>query len=228
MPVSNILIVDDHPLMRFALTKLLESTNWPGLNIYQASGGNEAIDLLKYHPEIEVMLLDISMPDMNGVEVMRALQKNKTAPATLVLSQFETPDLVSQMIKLGVKGFLVKDIAMDDLLDAIETTSRGEFYDNSIFQEWRKYSQAESHSPNLTLSPRESDLLHLLKQGKSNKEIAAYLSLSLRTIESYRKKLMARTKTKSVAQLISLFLEAGQLHMGNAKRPETKSQSKDK
>jgi DNA-binding NarL/FixJ family response regulator len=206
----KILIVDDHALIRFALSKILLLAPWPEIQILEACNGHQVWEKLAEHPNINVMLMDIKAPEMSGVQLLQSLKQFGKVPATIVLSQFESPAMVSQMIDLGAKGFLLKDASLNELFNAIEAASRNEFYDNDLFQEWRKITNPLSNSPlKLLLTCRDYDLVKYLKQGKSTKEIAASLSLSVHTIETYRKKLLKKTATKNVAELITLLYESG-------------------
>ncbi len=210
MPLKQILIVDDNQLLRVALCMLLKKELGASWFIQAASTGKEALEIITKKKEIKVVLLDIQMPGMNGLEVLETLRGRNFKGGIIMLSQFDSPSFVNHAIRQGANGFLIKDCSPQELFAAIKTVARGSFYDNALAQEWRKHApQLESELKDLKLSPREQELFEHLKQGESSKQIAKFLKLSLLTVESYRKKLLKRTKTKNVAQLISFVTELG-------------------
>ncbi|MFN5168936.1 MAG: response regulator [Cyclobacteriaceae bacterium] len=221
MSIENVLVVDDHHLFRAALVRLLQTILGNSVSIQAVSSGEEALEIARGFHSTGVILLDVQMPGMNGIEVLCRLRKQHFTGGILMVSQFDAPSLVEHAINFGANGYLNKNCTPDDLLLAIRAAAEGKFFDNEIAQEWRKHFNVRipqnSHYP----SPREFDLLNHLRHGKSTKEIADLLSLSVNTIESYRKNLMNRAHAKNVAELINWGFEMGFIHSeiyGSSKR----------
>jgi DNA-binding NarL/FixJ family response regulator len=210
MSKRNILIINDHLLLREALSELLKAILISKVKISTAKGGLQAIEMISRDPEIQVVLLDLQLRDMSSIELIKSLRKKQFAGGILAMSQLNSQALINSAINSGVNGYLPMDSAPEDLVKAIEFASHSEFYDNEWAQEWKKgIPSTENTLAYQSLSPRECELVYYLKQGKSSKEIGSILSLSVRTIESYRKKLMRRTKSKNVVELISFIFESG-------------------
>lgn len=210
MPKRNILIVNGHFLLRVALSQLLQSILTTKVKINTATGGLQALEMISRDPEIQVVLLDLQLRDMSSIDLIKLLRKKKFSGGILGVSQLNSQALINGAIYSGVNGCLPMDSSPEDLVKAIEVASQGDFFDNEWAQEWKKYIRStETALSYRSLSSRECELFYYLKQGKSSKEIGSILSLSVRTIESYRKKLMRRTKTKNVAELISFIFESG-------------------
>lgn len=209
MSLRSVLVVDDHRLFRAALVRLLETTFGSPTQVQAVSTGAEALEIARTLPSIEVILLDIQMPGLSGIEVLSRLRKQGFAGGVLMISQFDAPSLIEYALNKGANGFLLKNCDPDDLFAAIRTAAEGKFFDNELAQEWKKQRPPSQSYQGHHLSPREADLLNHLRRGKSTKEIAKALSLSPLTIESYRKKLMIRAKAKNVAELVNWAFEMG-------------------
>lgn len=210
MSVKQVLIADDHRLIRGAMRIFIRSILGEGATIREAGDGFEALSLITMHPEIQLLIVDVRMPKMDGLMLLERLQGREHAVNVLVVSQYNQEAIVNKAFDLGAKGFLSKSDSLDDFEKAIELAALGEYYVNDLLIQWQKSAPDKSvRSMDVELSPREREMFYYLKQGKSSKEIANVLNLSVMTIESYRKNMMKRTQTKNVAELISFVLESG-------------------
>lgn len=210
MPAKHVLIADDHRLIRGAMRTFIQSILSEGATIREAGDGFEALSLIALHPEIQVLIVDVRMPKMDGLMLLERLHGREHGVNSLVVSQYDQEVIVNKAFDLGAKGFLSKSDSLDDFEKAIELVALGEYYVNDLLIQWQNYAPDKSVRPmDVELSPREHEMFYYLKQGKSSKEIANVLNLSVMTIESYRKNMMKRTQTKNVAELISFVLESG-------------------
>ncbi len=190
---SKIIIVDDHRLFRSGLKYILNEI--PEIEVIgEASNGKEFLELLKYlNPDL--VLMDISMPEMNGVEAcQKALEKDPTLKI-LVLSMFGDDAYYNTMIDIGVKGFILKDSDNSELLTAIKTIVSG----NSYFSQELliKLIRNKNTPPGIKLSRRETEILALICKGYSTNLISEQLHISHRTVERHRASLLAKTESSN-------------------------------
>jgi DNA-binding NarL/FixJ family response regulator len=201
----RVLMADDHPIVLAGLKALVQAD--PGLQIIgEARDGRTALRLaLSQRPD--VVVLDISMPEMNGMEVARALLAEQPGCRILVLTVQEDRATLRQLLDLGVAGYLVKRSAADELLRAIHAVAAGGTYlDPAIAgkvvggggQGWPR----SPGGPTVDLSERETDVLRLIANGHSNKEISARLGISVKTIETYKARAMEKLGFKSRVDVV--------------------------
>ena len=206
----RILLCDDHKMMRDGLRAILEKD---GLEVVgEASNGHEAIDLARrLRPEIVVM--DISMPDLNGIDATRCLVAELRGIKVIGLSMNADQRYVIAMFKAGSVGYLLKNAASDELIRAVRAVAADLTYvspsigavvvDNVV-------GPAPSvTTPKKALSPREREVLQLLAEGRSSKEIAARLSVSVATVESHRRQIVDKLNIHSIAQLTKYAIREG-------------------
>jgi len=204
----HLLIVDDHKLVRKALFRLIKTFLFTTV-LYEASNGQEALDVLSSN-SIDVVLLDVQMPVLNGFETMKQIKEMAISPYVLILSQFEDSALMSSMIPLGVRGFLSKDCDPGELSSAILSVMATGYYVDGLKGGLIQTNGSKDNSlSSIKISPREMEVLILLKDGKSSKEISSELNLTLYTVESYRKSLMKKTHCKNVAEVVGLAYRSG-------------------
>ena len=205
MSLLRVLLCDDHTLVRAGIRNLLlESTE--AVVVAEADNGREAVALAREHrPDLVVM--DISMRELNGIEATAQIRAEVPQASILILSMHTTEDFVRRALKAGASGYLVKDSAPLELKMAIEAIRRGETYLSSRVSRTLisglvdgRPSQAESSIDALT--PRQREILQLIAEGKSTKEIAFTLSVSVKTIETHRAALMDRLGIHDVAGLV--------------------------
>jgi DNA-binding NarL/FixJ family response regulator len=206
----RVLIVDDHPLMRTGIRTLLERTLTQP-EIVEAADGREALEIAaKVRPDI--VLLDISMPGLNGVDAARRFSTDLPACKVIMLSMHGHEERVAQCIRAGAKGYLVKDAAVSEVAAAIQSVQRGEIYiSKHVPPVVTKVldRKADVTSPLDLLSARQREILQLIAEGQSTKEIGYRLNLSGKTVETHRRLLMQRLEIYEVAGLARFAVRAG-------------------
>ncbi|HOE95927.1 MAG TPA: response regulator transcription factor [Candidatus Sumerlaeota bacterium] len=209
---ARILIADDHEIMRQGLRTLLEKNR--GLEVVgEAANGREAVRLAaELSPTI--VLMDLTMPDMNGIEATRRILKENENLRVIVLSMHADRQFVSESLKAGASGYLLKNCAYDELIRAIEAISRGQTFLSPqiagvLVEDYRTRLGAPAIAADSPLSEREREVLQLMAEGKSTKEIAAALHISVKTIETHRQQIMRKLKMRSVADLTKYAIRHG-------------------
>ncbi len=206
----KILIADDHKMMRDGLRAILEKE---GLEIVaEAASGREAVALaLAAHPDVVVM--DITMPELNGVDATRRLVAEIPGIKVIALSMNADQRYVIAMFKAGAAGYLLKNAAADELLQAIRAVVGGQTFVSpgiaSVVVESLVAGHRSGVKPGKTLSPREREVLQLLAEGRSSKEIATRLQLALPTVETHRRQIMDKLGLRSVAELTKYAIREG-------------------
>ena len=202
MAQLSILIADDHAVVRAGLRTLLESC--PRWQICaEAADGRDAVEkAVKHKPHIAI--LDIGMPLLNGVEATRHIRKASPSTEILILTMHESDDLVQQVVEAGARGYILKDEADRVLLDAVLALSLHKPFFSSRVSEVAVASDAcdTAKSSRSRLTPREREILQLLAEGKSNKEVANLLNISVNTAEAHRANIMLKLDFHSLAELI--------------------------
>jgi len=203
MKLPGVIIVDDHRLFRSGLKFLLESTGKYSV-IGESSNGNELLELLaRVQPDLVIM--DISMPEMNGVDATRLAISRYPDLKILILSMFGETQYYNSLIDLGIKGFLMKDADNDEFFRAVSKIISGETY----FSQELLLTIIRDNTQNQTikLSQREREILSLISHGLSNVEIAANLNISQRTVERHRTHLLEKTGSKNSIRLVIYALK---------------------
>lgn len=206
MAPLRILVADDHAVVRTGLRTLLESRN--GWEVCaEAADGRDAVEkAAKHKPDVAV--LDIGMPLLNGVEATRRIRKSSPDTEILILTMHESDDLVQQVVEAGARGYILKDDADRVLLAAIEALQLHKPYFSirvSAVVDTEELSGNPSEPgklPRSRLTPREREILQLLAEGKSNKEIATMLGISVNTAEAHRANIMMKLDFHSVTELV--------------------------
>ena len=206
----RVLIVDDHPLMRAGIRALLEKTV-QDIEISEAVDGLNAVDVAARDCP-DVVLMDISMPGLNGVDAARRLASIAPDCKVIMLSMHQDEQRVVESIRAGAAGYLIKDVAVAEVATAIEQVLRGDiFISPSAPKTVRRIlanSQCET-SPLSLLTARQREILQLIAEGQSTKEIGYRLSLSTKTVETHRRLLMDRLGIHDVAGLARFAVRAG-------------------
>jgi DNA-binding NarL/FixJ family response regulator len=202
MPPLLILIADDHAVVRAGLRTLLESrSQWQ--ICAEAVDGRDAVEkAAKHKPHIAI--LDIGMPLLNGVEAARQIRKASSSTEILILTMHESDDLVQQVVEAGARGYILKDEADRVLLDAVHALSRHKPFFSTRVSEAAVTSDPADNARSLRsrLTPREREILQLLAEGKSNKEVASLLNISVNTAEAHRANIMLKLDFRSLAELV--------------------------
>lgn len=206
----RVLLADDHALVREGLRYVLDAD--PGIEVVaEAANGRIAVELALAHRP-DVVILDITMPEENGLKAAARLREVMPDVRILLLSMHEQAEYVREGMRLGVHGYLLKDSAGDELRTAIRTVhDGGAFFSPAVAQRIESPTDeaADSASPLAVLTPREVDVLGGVARGLTNKAMAAELGISRRTVEAHREALMRKLQIHSVAGLTRLALEAG-------------------
>jgi two-component system, NarL family, invasion response regulator UvrY len=201
MKITKLIIADDHQMLRKAWRLLLSKME--NLTIIgEASNGMEVLDLLRQQ-HANVVLLDIDMPLMDGFETMQRIRKDFPYTRVVALSMFTDKAYAKKMLSLGASGYVTKNSSNDELFKAIEIVSAGgkfvcEEIQSMLLEEFDQEEQEEE-----TLSKREVEIIKLIADGLSSKEISEKLFLSLKTIESHRGNIYKKLKVKNVAELLN-------------------------
>lgn len=213
MPYS-ILLVDDHKIFRDGLKSILERRQDFEV-VGEADGGAEAVQFAKNNRP-DLVLMDISLPGLNGIEATAEIVRHCPETKVVILSMYNDDNSVIGALKAGARAFVLKSATSEDLLDALRTVAKGGLY---LCAEVAGRVQARIQRGELeprtgssaleSLSPRELQVLRLVAQGKTSKEIAAMLELGLQTVRSYRKSMMKKVGASNVAGLTQLALGAG-------------------
>lgn len=207
----SLLLVDDHQMMREGLRHLLESQD--GVEVVaEAENGNEALKLArKLAPELVVM--DVDMPELNGIEATRRLAQEMPRTKVIGLSMHSDRQFVLGMLKAGASAYLLKDCAFSELIEAIRVVSRGGTY---LTQQIADILVEEFHHPRhgegrttSHLTSREREILQLIAEAKTSKEIAAQLNLSVKTVFAHRRNIMEKLKAKNLADLTRIAIRDG-------------------
>jgi two-component system, NarL family, response regulator NreC len=212
MPI-RILIADDHGVIRAGLRALLEDI--PDITVVgEASDGVEAIvKAVELKPDI--LLMDLSMPNMGGIEATLQLSQKEPKVRVLILTVHEEESLLKEVVRMGAAGYIVKRAAQEDLLHAIRVVARGDLYihptmTRALFKETPAYTPLQvPESETLTL--REIEVLQLLTKGYTNRQIAEQLSLSPRTVEGHRANLSGKLGLHSRVELVEYAEKHGLL-----------------
>ncbi len=210
----RMLLVDDHALVRAGLRALLQ--NLSGVEVVaEAVDGREALEAIKTLAP-DVVLMDISMPGLNGLEAAAAATRDFPDSRIIILSAHSSEEYVGQALRAGAAGYLLKDAATVELELAIKAVARGETYlspavSKHVISNYVRRVGGEAGSLEL-LTPRQRETLQLIAEGKSTKEIARILQISVKTIETHRAKLMDRLDIHDVAGLVRFALRVGLVH----------------
>jgi len=208
----RVLLADDHRMILDGLRRLIESERDMKV-VAEATQGEEACRLWREtKPDIAVM--DISMPVMNGIEAARAMLSENPSSRVLVLSMHSDPRYVREAFKSGARGYLVKEAASIELIRAIRCVSSGQLFlsaslGSSLLEEFVSLLRVGTQTPSDKLSARERQVLQLLAEGHSTKDIAAQLHVSAKTVETHRAQLMEKLKLFSIAELTKYAVREG-------------------
>jgi two-component system response regulator NreC len=207
----NVLIADDHAIVRTGLRALLRSE--PDLQLAgEATGGYDAIELVgKTRPDI--LILDLSMPDLDGIAVTRQLKPQYPDLRILILTVHEDEAMLREAIRVGASGYIVKHAAEAELIAAIETIRRGDLYVDPamlrvLLVESTKPRTEQPASPD-PLTPRETDVLKLIVQGYTNRQVGEELGISVRTVEGHRANLLEKLGLRTRVELVRYARDRG-------------------
>ncbi|NIA06719.1 MAG: response regulator [Actinobacteria bacterium] len=208
----RIMLADDHRLFRAGLRALIEKQTDIEV-VAEADNGRLAVELAKrLRPEVVVM--DISMPDLNGIEATRQIISGLDGTKVLSLSMHSDSRFVEGMLKAGASGYLLKDCAHEEFIRAIRAVAAGQTYlspavTDKIVKDYVQQAGTETDSIHKILTPREREVLQLVAEGLGSKQIAAQLGVSVKTVETHRHQIMERLNMHSVAELTKFAVREG-------------------
>jgi DNA-binding NarL/FixJ family response regulator len=204
----RILLADDHAVVRQGFKMILDAQ--PDMEIVgEAANGRQAVDLAEQlRPDVVVM--DVAMPELNGIEATRRLASSVPHARVVALSMHKDSVYVREILRAGARGYLLKDSGAADLVAAIHAVASGESYlspavSNAVLDDYRRHAT----NPIDLLTSREREVLQLLAEGKTNKEIAGVLNLSVYTVEAHRGRIMEKLNLHSIGELVLFAVRNG-------------------
>lgn len=204
----RVLLADDHAVVRQGFRLIL--SQHPDIEVVgEASNGREAVDkTLELKPDVTVT--DIAMPELNGVEVVRQIRQNAPKVKVVVLSMHKDAVYVRETLRAGAKGYLLKDSIDQDLVKAVRAVAAGEAYLSptisvTVLEDYEKHVE----DPLDQITPRERQLLEMLAEGLTSKEIATQLDISVYTVDAHRSRIMKKLGLRSIGDLIRFAIQRG-------------------
>ena len=205
---TRILLADDHAVVRQGFARILQSEGDFEV-VGEASDGREAVQkAIELKPDIVIM--DVSMPELNGIEATRRLQKDHPRIRVLALSMHKDNVFVREILRAGAAGYLLKDAIDQELLTAVRAVAGGEGYlspsvSESVLSDYRKHVT----DPIDLLSSREREILQMLAEGKTNKEVAQVLNISVYTVDAHRGRIMEKLNLHSIGEMVRFAMRNG-------------------
>ena len=218
MNKTTVLLVDDHTVVRQGLRALLKSEEDIEV-IGEAENGRLAVQMVRKTPP-DVVVMDVAMPLMNGLEATRQILKALPNTRILVLTSYSDDDCVQQLTEAGVSGYLIKQTASNDLVKAIREVKKGNaFFSPTIAKRLRDqcreaFANGQPVKKSIELTSREAEVLQLIAEGFSNKQIAAELCISIKTVEKHRQQVMNKLNIHDVAGLTRYAMSKGLIDRG--------------
>ena len=208
----RIIVADDHRIVRNGLRSLLDSE--PDIEVIaEAENGRKTVQLVReLMPDVVVM--DVTMPDLNGIEATRQILDEFPQVKIIALSMHHHEQFVSGMLMVGASGYLLKDCSVDELTTAIRAATKGEIYlspgvANAVLKNYIRQLKESGKSIPPLLTPRETEVLQLVSEGKTSKEIASLMHISAKTVDTHRRQMMAKLNVSSIAQLTKYAIRSG-------------------
>lgn len=207
----SVVIAEDHPLFRKGLGDAIREESTLRL-AGEADNGEKALRLIEQERP-DVVLLDIDMPGMSGLQVARAVQEKNLFVATIILTIYREEDMFNEAMDAGVRGYVLKETAVIDLLDAIKTVTMGEYYfspsiSGYLVSRSKRAKELLGHKPMLqSLTPSERRILLLIAQSKTSKDIADVLNISYRTVETHRTNIATKLNLHGPNSILKFALE---------------------
>ena len=210
----HVLIAEDHLMVRAGIRALLEKAGDIHI-VGEAANGQEAVELVEKHVP-DVLVMDIMMPRLNGIQAAENIRKLKLPTRILLLSMYSDEGLIYQALQSGVKGYVLKSSVSDELLWAVRAVAEGKTYLSSQVSEImvenavNPHTHGQDHDPLSNISPREKEILQLIVWEKTSVEIAALLFISNATVKKHRDNMIQKTGVHNSAGLVKLAVESGE------------------
>jgi DNA-binding NarL/FixJ family response regulator len=208
----EILLADDHQIIRDGLRSLLEKE--PGIQVIaEATNGLTAVELSeRLQPDIVIM--DLTMPDLNGIEAARRICASSSKTKVIILSMHSDRRFIAEALKAGSSAYLLKDCPFEELVDAIRTVMKRQVYLSPqiakiVLKDYVKGLQYENSSAFTLLTDRERQVLQMISEGKTTKEVASDLKISVKTVETYRHRIMEKLDLDNLADLVKYAVREG-------------------
>ncbi len=212
--VMKILLADDHGIVRNGLRSMLERQKELELEVVgEAETGLTAVEKAR-QLKPDIVIMDVSMPELNGIEASRRIISEQPEIRILALSMHSNRRFVADMLKAGVNGYVLKESVFDELVEAIRCIVNGGHYlspriSDIVISDYLNRLAADKNHPADILSLREREVLQLITEGKTTREIAGLLNISTKTVESNRRQIMTRLKIDSIAELTKYAIREG-------------------
>lgn len=208
----RVIVADDHTLVRAGFCSLVRHI--PGVEVVaQAEDGHEALELIDQHRP-DIVLMDITMPRLNGLDVAARVIDNQPHVRVIILSMHPDEEYVLRALRIGVAGYLIKDAGTEELEMAIRSVAQGKtFLSPSISEKVAEYVRRVGEGSEELLTSRQREVLQLIAEGLTNREIAEVLEISVKTVESHRSHLMSRLGIHDVAGLVRYAIRSGLIDM---------------
>lgn len=208
----RLVLADDHEIVRAGLCKLIESN--PDMKVVgEASTGRQAIELVRTQNP-DVVIMDVSMPDLNGLEAARQIRRDFSGTRVIILTMHHKSQYIKDLLKAGISGYVLKQDIVSDLMAAIVASGKGEVYlspkiSGLLVADYVSDTPRDPSNTTNVLASREREILQLIAEGKTTKEIAAHLCISPKTVESTRRRIMQKLNLFTIAELTRYAIAEG-------------------
>ena len=212
MSSARILLADDHALVRRGVRMILDKE--PDLRVVaEASDGAEAVHLLR-ETEVDLAILDVAMPRLTGLQAAREMSRMADPPKLLMLSMHDNEQYFFESLRVGASGYVLKSVADEDLVNACRAAMRGEAFVypgamSALVRDYLGRLARGERVPGTVLTPREDEVIKLIAEGRSSKEIARDLTISIKTVERHRANILAKLGMRDRVELTRYAIRAG-------------------
>lgn len=209
---ARILLADDHALVRRGVRMILDQQ--PDFEVVAEAGdGAEAVRLLRDH-DIDLAVLDVAMPRLTGLQAAREMSRHKAAPKILMLSMHDNEQYFFESLRVGASGYVLKSAADRDLVDACRAALRGESFlyqgaESTLVREYLERIRRGERLPRAVLTPREDEVVKLIAEGYSSREIARELTISVKTVERHRENILGKLGMRDRTELTRYAIRVG-------------------
>ena len=206
----RVLLVDDHAILREGIRLILE--NFDDIDVVaEAENGHQAVKLVR-EQKPDVVLMDIAMPLLNGILATEQIRRERRCTYVLILSQHESDEYVRRALAVGASGFLLKDIKSNELVHAIRAVNKGEkilspAVTRLVIEDYLRWGDIQPPQQNNGLTPRENEVLQLIAEGNTNKQIAQILCISIKTVQAHRGNLMKKLDLHDKSELTKYAIQ---------------------